>query len=177
MTPPELPPDFKEFLSCLTSRGVRFVIVGAHALAAAGLARPTQDIDVLVEPTKANARRLARALSDFGFAEMADAAERHFSRPGRMATLGREPIRIDVLSSVDGVTFARAWKGRVVHRIGDIDLPFLGLAELRDTKRAAGRPKDVDDLHRLDEVLGAPKKHAPRSRRATRKKSRTRKAR
>jgi hypothetical protein len=158
MTQPELPPDFKEFLFCLTSRGVRFLIVGAHALAAAGLARPTQDIDVLVEPTKANARRLALALTDFGFGEMAKAAEAHFSRPDRMATLGREPIRIDVLSSISGVTFARAWKGRTTVPVGDLELPFLGLAELRATKRAAGRPKDVDDLHRLDEVLGPAKK-------------------
>lgn len=160
MTQPELPPDFKEFLSCLTSRGVRFVIVGAHALAAAGLARPTRDIDVLVEPTKANARRLALALSDFGFSEMAQAAEVHFCRPDRMATLGREPIRIDVLSSISGVTFVRAWKGRTIVRVGNLELPFLGLPELRDAKRAAGRPKDIDDLHRLEEALGRVKRRS-----------------
>lgn len=78
-----------------------------------------------------------------------------------MASLGREPIRIDVLSSISGVSFSQAWAGRSIVRVGKLDLPFLGLEEMRATKRAAGRPKDIDDLHRLDEVLGARKRRAP----------------
>ncbi len=99
MPEPTLHPEFREFLSCLKSHGVRFVVVGAHALAVLGRARATNDIDILVEPTRANACRLAAALAAFGFAEYAKEAEAHFSKPDRMATLGREPVRIDVLSS------------------------------------------------------------------------------
>jgi hypothetical protein len=152
MSEPTLHPEFKEFLSCLMSHGVKFLIVGAHALAVLGRARVTNDIDVLVEPTAANARRLARALEAFGFAEYAKQAEAHFAKPERMATLGREPVRIDILSSVSGVEFAEAWKGRVMAQIGASTLPFLGLAAMIKTKRAAGRPKDLLDLALLAEI-------------------------
>ena len=130
MTAPTLHPEFSEFLSCLRTHRVRFIVVGAHALAVLGRPRATQDIDILVEPTPANARRLARALSEFGFAEYAKEAEAHFSKVDRMATLGREPIRIDVLSSISGVRFAEAWRGRVRAKIGGAVLPFLGDREL-----------------------------------------------
>ena len=91
---PTMHRDWSEFLRCLTSHGVRFVIVGAHALAILAKPRATQDIDVLVEPTKANARRLASALAEFGSPEHASAAAEHFAQPERMAVLGREPVRI-----------------------------------------------------------------------------------
>jgi predicted nucleotidyltransferase len=150
MTAPELHPDFKDFLSLLRDHRVRFLIVGAHALAAVAFARATNDIDVLIEPTRANAKRLATVLREFGFHKYADAAEEHFSQPGRMATLGHEPLRIDLLSSIDGVTFRNAWRGRVSVEVAGLNLPFLGLAELVLSKRAAGRPKDLRDLEDLE---------------------------
>jgi predicted nucleotidyltransferase len=162
-------------LSCLKSHGVKFVIVGAHALAVAGLARPTRDIDVLVEPSKANAKRLARALSEFGFPEMAQAAEAHFAVRDRMATLGREPLRIDILSSISGVSFAAAWKGRSRVVVDGTELPFLSLTDLRRAKRAAARPKDIDDLHRIDELLGRQSRTKPRTRPGTRATKRSKK--
>jgi hypothetical protein len=113
----ELPPDWNEFIGLLRLHRVRFVVVGAHAVAAAGRPRATQDLDVLVEPTAANAERLGRALRAFGFATLAADAAR-FAERDRMATLGRPPLQIDILTSISGVGFAEAWAGRKRVRLG-----------------------------------------------------------
>ena len=84
----KLPPDWSEFIGLLSAHGVRFIVVGAHALAAHGRPRATQDIDILVEPTAQNASRVCAALADFGFRDLAGASE-EFAKPERMATLGR----------------------------------------------------------------------------------------
>ena len=147
----QLPPDWSEFLSALKRHGVRFLLVGAHALAAHGRPRATQDLDVLVAPTAANARRVAAALAEFGFAELA-ADWRWFTKPYRVTMLGRIPLRIDVLTGISGVSFAVAWKNRITMPTEIGDIPVLGLADLRTNKRAAGRPKDLLDLALLDEL-------------------------
>jgi hypothetical protein len=97
--------DWTEFLSALIARRVRFVLVGGHAVAAHGEPRLTEDLDVFVEPTLANARRLREALGDFGFGDIAPSAE-ELAEPDRIFMLGRKPWRIDVLTGIDGVTFA-----------------------------------------------------------------------
>jgi hypothetical protein len=135
----------------LISHRVRFLVVGAHALAAAGRPRATQDLDVFVEPSEANAARLGRALRAFGFPALADQADR-FARGDRMATLGKPPLQIDILNSITGVSFAAAWRGRRRARLGALVVPFLGPRELIRNKRAAGRAKDLADLALLAEV-------------------------
>ena len=137
---PALPPPFSEFLACLTSHGVRYLVVAAHALAVLGLARPTRDIDVLVEPTAENARRLADALRAFGFVETSEAAVTHFAKPDRMASLGVEPMRIDILSSIAGLTFAEALVDHVTVELEAPDgttmtVPFLGRAAMIRNRR------------------------------------------
>ncbi len=125
--------------------------MGAHALAVAGRPRATQDLDILVEPDLDNAARLAGALRAFGFPALADEARR-FAEPDRMATLGKPPLQIDVMTSITGVSFEDAWAGRVTARMGAFRVPFLGPAELRRNKRASARPKDVADLALLAEI-------------------------
>jgi len=146
----KLPPDWSEFISLLCAHRVRFLIVGAHALAAHGRPRATQDIDFWVEPTKENATRLCAALGEFGFPALANAVE-EFSTPERMATLGRPPLRIDVMTSVDGLTFPEAWDERLVAEFGDQEVGFLGRDGLLKNKRASGRPKDLADIALLTE--------------------------
>jgi hypothetical protein len=147
----KLPRDWQELIGLLSSNAVRFLVVGAHALAANGRPRATQDIDILVEPTVANARRLAKALAAFGFAELA-LEWREFTKPDRMASLGAVPLRIDIMTSISGVPFRDAWKGRLRARIGTTEVPFLGVAELKRNKLASGRPKDLADLALLEEL-------------------------
>jgi hypothetical protein len=126
-------------------------VVGAHALAVAGRPRATQDLDIFVAPRAENAARLAQALRDFGFPELADQADR-FAEPDRMATLGTPPLQIDIMTSITGVTFEEAWSGRTTARMGDVEVPFLGPGELRRNKRASARPKDIADLALLAEI-------------------------
>jgi hypothetical protein len=149
----KLPPDWHAFIASLTSHRVRYLIVGAHALAAHGRPRATQDLDVLVEPTPANARRLGAALADFGFPTLAK-AWRRFGRASCMARLGHPPLQIDVLTTITGVAFATAWRGRVEVDVDDLRVPFLGERELRANKAATGRAKDALDL----ELLGPPRR-------------------
>jgi hypothetical protein len=162
---PELHPDLKEFLLCLHGHRVEFVVVGAHVLATLGRPRFTGDIDVLVEPAKANAKRLAKALAAFGYPELAARAAEHFSVEERMARLGHPPVGIDILTSSTGITFAEAWRGRQTITIGGKPIAFLGLTEYVKTKRACGRTKDLLDLALLEEAgLLPPEK--PKKRRA-----------
>ncbi len=135
----------------LIGHRVRFLVVGAHALAAAGRPRATQDLDILVEPTTVNATHLGHALRSFGFAALAEQAGR-FASGNRMATLGKPPLQIDILNRITGVSFAAAWRGRRRARLGTLQVPFLGPRELVRNKRAAGRAKDLIDIALLAEV-------------------------
>jgi len=145
------PPDWNEFISLLCSNRVRFVIVGAHALAANGVPRATGDLNVFVEPSAENARRMTTVLESFGFPALAEAAEK-LAEPDRMATTGRVPLRIDIMTSIDGVSFEQAYEGRLEARLGPHLVPFLGLRELVTNKRKAGRTKDLLDIALLEEA-------------------------
>jgi hypothetical protein len=136
-------------LSLLTSKRVRFLVVGGHAVAGHGEPRLTEDLDVFVEPTQANAARLRRALVAFGFGETAPPAER-LAVPGKIWMLGRKPWRIDVLTRIDGVTFKRAWKGRVKAEFENGHLYVIGRNDLIANKRASGRDKDLRDVAMLE---------------------------
>jgi hypothetical protein len=158
----ELQTDWKEFLRLLSRHGVRYVIVGGLAVGAHGRERYTKDLDVFVASTEANARRIGRVLVDFGF-RATSRAWRRFTKPYQILILGREPNRIDILTSIAGVTFSGVWKGRksVTTEIGTLQI--IGLADLRRNKAATGRPIDLADLALLDELALA-KRAKPRPR-------------
>jgi hypothetical protein len=99
--------EWNEFLRSLTRHRVRFVLVGGHAIAVHARPRHTEDLDVFVEPSPANARRLHAALVDFGFGSVAPTVE-ILATPGKVFMLGRKPYRIDILTAIDGVTFPAA---------------------------------------------------------------------
>jgi hypothetical protein len=141
--------DFEELFECLNARGVRALIVGAHAVAFHAKPRFTKDIDILVEPSRDNAERLLEALADFGFGEAGLTVE-DFNAPGRVVQLGYAPNRVDLLTAIDGVDFDSAWRGRVAGRYGAVAVSYLGRAELIRNKSAAGRPQDQLDLALLE---------------------------
>ena len=140
--------DFEELLRCLNARNVSAVIVGGHALAFHGRPRYTKDLDVFVEPSPANAERLLLALADFGFANVGLTLE-DFRRPGRIVQLGVAPNRVDLMTAIDGVTFAEAWAGRVAGHFGAQPVFYLGRNEFLRNKQAAGRPQDLADIDAL----------------------------
>ncbi len=119
----KLPQDWSEFIGLLFAHRVRFLIVGAHALAANGRPRATQGLDIWVEPTRDNAERVCGALADFGF-EALGAALEEFAQPDRLATLGLVPLRIDVMTSIDGVDSRKLGPNASRHRSANTWCPF-----------------------------------------------------
>lgn len=155
----ELNQDWTEFLSALIAHRVRFVLVGGHAVAGHAEPRFTEDLDVFVEPTLANARRLRAALVAFGFGE-ATPPPGILATPDKVFMLGRKPTRIDILTGIDGVSFDDVWKGRVEAEFKAAPLYVIGREQLLANKRAAGRTKDLLDvaaLERLSPILSAVK--------------------
>jgi len=148
---PDFNDDFRDLLACLRDAQVDYVIVGAHALAAHQLPRATGDLDVLVRPSDDNATRVYRALAAFGAPLTAHGVRSaDFATPGTVYQLGLPPRRIDVLTSISGVTFDEAWAGRLEVELHGERMPVLGRDELIRNKRAAGRPKDLADVHALE---------------------------
>lgn len=146
----EPPRDFCELLECFNASRVRAIIVGAYALAFHGAPRMTGDLDLVVQPVAENAERVIEALTAFGFGSLGLSAK-DFQQPEVVVQLGVPPLRVDLLTGISGVTWDEAWGGRVPAEFGGVPVAFLGLAELRRNKRAAGRQKDLADLEALGE--------------------------
>ena len=148
--------EWLAFIRSLTLHRVRFIVVGAHALAALGRPRLTGDLDIFVEPTRTNAERLRAALLDFGF-PTTDAIYK-MAEPGKMIRLGVEPLRIDVSNELTGLSFEEAWQGRVRHRLDGRIVYYMGRREYIKNKRATAesRPdraaKDLSDIALLEEI-------------------------
>jgi len=106
-------------------------------------------MDLWVDPSPENARRVFRALTAFG-APLDNIEERTFTEPDIIYQIGVPPIRIDVLTAIDGVTFDDAWPNRVSGRVGAVTVDVLGRSDLLANKRASGRPKDLADIERLE---------------------------
>ena len=147
--------DFLDLLTALRDADVRFLLVGAHAVAAHGVPRATGDLDIWVQADAANAQRVWQALATFGapLEELGIAVE-DFAAAGNVVQLGLPPRRIDVLTSIDGVDFASAWESRVVTTVGGCAVPVLSYDDLLRNKRATGRPKDVQDAAMLEQAPG-----------------------
>jgi hypothetical protein len=155
VTPADLNEDFVDLLRCLLDGHVEFVIVGAHALAAHGLPRATGDLDVLVRPTPDNSGRIVASLEKFGAPMAAHGVSRSdFEIPENVYQIGLPPRRIDLLTSISGVSFEEARDSQIVIHLDGMDLPVLGRAALVKNKRAAGRPKDLVDVEMLERAPG-----------------------
>lgn len=136
-------------LSALCAEGVEFLVVGAFALAAHGLPRATGDMDIWVRRSDANAARIWRALHRFGSPTI-DLTLDDLTAPDTVFQIGVAPRRVDILTSIDGVTFDEAWPERLIIGLEGLSVPVIGRRRLMQNKRAAGRPKDLADLAWLE---------------------------
>ena len=141
--------DFRDLLAEFNAQGVEFLIVGAHALAAHGHVRATKDLDVWVRPEAENAKRVFRALKEFG-APLRDLTEADLANPGTVFQIGLPPLRIDLLTAVDGIGFDEAWPARLMTRFADQPAPVLSREHLIRNKRASGRAQDLADVEWLE---------------------------
>lgn len=140
--------DFRDLLAEFNARQVEFLLVGAHALAAHGHVRATQDLDLWVRPTPENAMRVIEALRAFG-APLHDLTEQDLSTPGLVFQIGVEPIRIDVMTAIDGVQFEEAWADRMSSKFADQPVAVLSREHLIKNKLAAARTQDLADVEAL----------------------------
>lgn len=140
--------DFRDLFAAFNATGVKYLVVGAHAYSHYHKPRFTKDLDVWVEPTPENARRVATALAAFGAPDSFCAPEQ-FDRPGGTLQIGVEPVRIDVLTEIAGVSFEDGWANKVPGRFMDEAIFFLGLEDLIKNKSSTGRPRDLLDAEDL----------------------------
>lgn len=145
---PELPKDFKEFLSLLRSHGVRYLLIGGHAVAYHGYPRATGDMDIWIALHPENAQKVVDTLRDFGF-DTPDLAPDLFLQDESMVRMGNVPMRIELLTSISGVTFDECYSNRVVDTLDGVEVSIISLADLKANKQASGRYKDLMDLEEL----------------------------
>jgi hypothetical protein len=148
----ELNKDSREFIGLLNANSVDYLVVGAFAVAWHGYARFTADIDFFVRPNEANAKRLISALHQFGFGSLGIKVE-DLSSPDKIIQLGAKPNRIDLITSIAGVSFEEAWADRVQGSISGLPVFFIGSEALLRNKEATGRPQDLADAENLRKRL------------------------
>lgn len=141
--------DFNELVELFNDNDVEFVIVGAYALAFHGAPRFTGDLDIYVHPTTKNAGRVLRALNKFGFGEIGLELS-DFTVEDKVTQLGVPPVRIDIMTSITGVSWNEAWSNKVSGHYGSQPVFFLGRNEFIANKKAIGRPQDLADIAAID---------------------------
>jgi Nucleotidyl transferase of unknown function (DUF2204) len=146
-------PDFVDLLRAFSAHQVEAIVVGAHALAAHGHVRATKDLDVWIRPSLQNAALAYRALAEFG-APLTELSTEDLATPGTVFQIGVEPVRIDVITQIDGVSFDEAWMERVPARFGGVPTYVLSRRLLIQNKRASGRLQDLADVERLERDSG-----------------------
>ncbi len=140
--------DFKELLKLFNKHKVEYVIVGAYALAFYGCPRYTGDLDILVKADLNNAKKILKAIREFGFGSL-KLTIKDFSSEKKVIQLGMPPIRIDILTSLTGVTWKQISSNRVKGKYGNTVVYFIGKDELIANKKALGRYKDLADIEAI----------------------------
>ena len=146
----EIQDDFKELCALFNAHDVAYLIVGGYALAYHGSPRYTGDMDILIRPDVENARRILAALAEFGFGSLGLEIE-DFSTEGRVAQFGVPPVRVDILTSITGVSWEEAFSSPESGTYGGIPVHYISRAHFIRNKRAMGRKKDLADIEALGE--------------------------
>jgi hypothetical protein len=142
----------RELLDALNRRQAQYLVIGAHAVGVYAEPRGTKDLDIWINPTKENARRVYAALKEFG-APLFGATAKTLTNPHDFLVIGVAPNRIDILKSIPGLEFKACWENRRTFDIGGTTANFLNLADLLTAKLAAGRPQDLVDAAKLQKAL------------------------
>lgn len=140
--------DFREFVKLLTENKVKYLIVGGYAVGVHGYPRYTGDLDIWINNTYENARRVLKCVEDFGFSSY-NLSVSDFTKEGNIIQLGYPPVRIDIINQVDGVNFADCFKNKKEVAADDVTLSFIGYDDLLKNKKSTSRPRDIDDIENL----------------------------
>ena len=140
--------DIIDFLELCNKYGVKYLVIGGYAVSIHGHPRSTKDIDVCIEMSEMNASKMVQVINDFGFSSLKLKKE-DFLKRDSIIQLGFPPLRIDILSDLDGVPFEEAWQNKKTVSFENVPVDFIGYNELIIVKQKAGRPQDVADVDKL----------------------------
>lgn len=144
-----LPVDFREFLQSLNANKVEYLLVGGYAVGYHGYPRATADMDIWVANEPRNTEQILAALEQMGFGAGGELGGEHLEKPGHVIRLGHPPLRIEIHTSLSGVSFEACFSRRIVCDFDAVPVPVISKDDLKRNKRAAGRLKDLADLDSL----------------------------
>ena len=140
--------DFREFIELLIKNKAEYLIVGGYAVGIHGHPRYTGDLDIWLNATAPNAERILQSVNEFGFSSF-KLTQEDFTKPGNVIQLGYPPLRIDLLTEIDGVSFEECFRNRKEVSIDNLTVNFIGYEDLLKNKKESGRPRDIDDIDHL----------------------------
>ena len=143
-----LPPDFKEFLQLLNSHKVEYLLIGGYAVGYHGYPRATADMDVWIAMHPQNAEKVVAALKEFGF-DVPKLSVELFLKENQIICMGVPPVKVDIATTISGVTFDECYAERVVDILDDVEVNIISRKHLKANKKASGRLKDLADLENL----------------------------
>ena len=146
----EVQPDFRDLLALFNKHQVEYILVGGYALAFHGAPRYTGDMDIFVRADSPNASHIIAALNEFGF-ESVGLTAADFETTNRVVQLGVPPVRVDIVTSLTGVSWEEVYENRIAGKYGDVPVFYIGRDQFISNKRAIGRRKDLADLEALGE--------------------------
>jgi hypothetical protein len=149
MDPKSLSADFRDFLKSLNEHGVEYLLIGGHAVAFHGYVRPTQDMDLWIAVSPQNAQRMVTAVEAFFGCKLQGLVAEWFLDTEQVTRFGVRPNLIEIVTKIDGGEFTAAYPQRVVSEFDGVPVNVIGLADLKKSKKASARNKDLADLENL----------------------------
>ena len=143
-----LPPDFKEFLKLLNLSKVEYLLIGGYAVAYHGYPRATGDMDIWIAIAPENAEKVVEVLRQFGF-NVPELSAEIFLQENRVIRMGVPPLRLEILTTISGVSFDECFAEKIVDIIDEVEINLISLRHLKLNKQASGRLKDLSDLENL----------------------------
>jgi predicted nucleotidyltransferase len=140
--------DFTEFVALLNKHDAEYMIVGDYSVGVHGYPRYTGDLDIWLNPTQANAERVLAVIAEFGFASLGLTVE-DLTKEGNVIQFGQPPLRIDLLTTIDGVAFDSCFANRKEVSFDGLSMNFIGYHDLVTNKKATGRHRDLDDVENM----------------------------
>jgi len=144
----EFPKDFKEFLQLLNLNKIEYLVIGGYAVGYHGYPRATGDLDIWIAINEQTAMKMVEVLKKFGF-NPPELQKELFLKEQKVIRMGVPPMRLEILTSIDGVTFKTCFNNRIIANFGDFKVNFISKGDLLINKRASGRPQDLVDFDKL----------------------------
>jgi predicted nucleotidyltransferase len=142
-------PDFREFIGLLNKYKAKYMVVGGYAVGIHGHPRYTGDLDIWLLPDDDNANKILNAIKDFGFDSL-DIKATDLTKEDSIIQLGYPPLRIDLLTNIDGVEFDDCYPNKKEIKIDGLQVYFIGYTDLIKNKKASGRHQDLGDIENLE---------------------------